>query len=586
MFTRARPVSLLLMLLALMILTCTGCGKRSSEDREFQKLSGEFLEAYFRTNPVTATWMGDHRYDHDLPDVSPENVAAEVAYLSDVRARLHSIDFDKLSRDNGIDARILKNNIDFITLVDKDIRPFERNPMAYTDLLGNSMYCFISRDFAPLDKRLDAAADRLAKFPALIEQAMRNLTNPPKVQTETAISQNRGLIRLIENDLMKEAEKAPKLSKKVERAAGPALDALRTFQNFLEKDLLNRSLGDARLGDRVFRRLLAGMLESDMTSEEIVAAAYAEIDRVHDEMFELAAPLYAEMTSKATPLSPGSGERRDVIKRVLQEIALDHPRPTELLDACRGAYAEAAAFVREQNILAVPDDPLEIIWAPEYSRGISIMGLDAHGPLDKGGKSYFVVSPIPDYYDERQTESHLREYNYEMIRIVTIHEAMPGHYVQFAYANRNPSLIRAIFGNSSFIEGWAVYADDMLLERGFRSNDPKLKLQWKKFYLRALINAILDSGMHRENMSEYEALKLMTEDGFQEESEAAVKWRRAALTPGYLSTYYVGYRELRALRRDAEARWGSNFKLNEFHEKLLREGAVAPKFARRLLLEE
>jgi uncharacterized protein (DUF885 family) len=586
MFSRKRIVLLSFMLLGPLILVCAGCGKWSNENRRFERLSKEFLEEYFKANPVAATWVGDHRYDRELPDVSPEAVRAEVAYLRNVRIRLESIDSDKLSRDNKIDAGILKDHVDLIILFDEEIRSFEKDPMAYTDVLGNSIYCFISRDFAPLDKRLDAAADRLAKFPTLIEQAMQNLTNPPKVRTETAISQNRGLISLIENDLMKEAEKAPRQKKKIEEVSGPALEALRAFQNFLEMDLLNRSLGDARLGDRVFRRLLAGILESDMTSEEIVAAAYAEIDRVHDEMFELAAPLYAEMTSRAPSANATAGERRDVIKRVMQEIALDHPKPTELLDACRAAYAEATAFVRDQNILAVPDDPLEIIWAPEYSRGISTMGLETHGPLDKGVRFRFVVSPIPDYYDEQQVESFLREYNYEMIRTVTIHEAMPGHFVQFTYANRNPSLIRAVFGNSSFIEGWAVYAVDLLLERGFRSDDPKLKLQWKKFYLRTLINAILDSGMHRENMSEYEALKLMTEDGFQEESEAAVKWRRAALTPGYLSTYYVGYRELRDLRRDAEARWGTGFKLNEFHEKLLSEGAVAPKFARRLLLEE
>jgi uncharacterized protein (DUF885 family) len=572
--------------LGLSVFLCAGCGKGSGENREFEKLSKEFLDEYSRTNPVTATLLGDHRYDGELPDASPEAAAAEVKYMRDVRSRLDGIDVAGLSRDNRIDAQILRSTIDLIILYDEDIRPLEKNPMAYTDILGTSIYSLISKDFAPLDQRLDAAARRLERFPALIEQAMRNLANPPKVQTETAISQNRGVISLIENDVMKEAEKAPKQKKNLMKVSRPAIEALRAFQIFLEKDLINRSLGDARLGDQVFRRLLTGVLGSDMTSEEIVAAAYDEIDSVHDDMFELAAPLYAEMTSKAVPATAGAAERREIIQTVMHQIALDHPQSADLLDACRAAYHEATAFVREKGILAVPKDPLEIIWAPEYSRGISIMGLDAHGPLDKGVKSYFVVSPIPDYYDEEQRESFLREYNNEMIRIVTVHEAMPGHFVQFDYASRNPSLIRAMFGNSSFIEGWAVYADDMMIELGFRGADPRVKLQWKKFYLRSLINAILDSGMHRENMSEHEALRLMTDDGFQEESEAIAKWRRAGLTPGYLSTYYVGYRELRDLRREAEARWATGFKLNEFHERLLGGGAVAPKLARELLFEE
>ena len=586
MLTRTRLFRSLILLVGLHVCLSAGCGNRGGEDRVFQKLSQEVLEMHFRSNPVTATMAGYHRYDRELPDVSPEAVAAELKYLRSARTRLHEIDAGKLSGNNRIDAGILKDNIDLMILFDEEIRPLERNPMAYTDVLGSSIYCLMSKDFAPLDERLAAAADRLTKFPALIDQAMKNLTNPPKVHTETAIRQNRGLISLIENDLMKQAGNAPRQKKKLEKASGPALESLRGFQDFLENDLLNRSLGDARLGDRVFRRLLAGVLESEMTSEEIVAAAYAEIDRVHEEMFELASPLYAELTGKAPSPNATAPERREIIKTVMERIALDHPQANELLEACRAAYGEASDFVRERKILTIPEDPLEIIWAPEYSRGVSIMGLDARGPLDRGVKSYFVVSPIPEYYDREQTESFLREYNNEMIRVVTIHEAMPGHFVQFAYSYKNPSLIRAVFGNSAGIEGWAVYADDLMLELGFRENDPRLKLQWKKFYLRTLINAILDSGMHRENMSEEEALKLMTEDGFQEVSEAVVKWRRTALAPGYLSAYFVGYRELRELRREAEARWGAGFKLNEFHERLLGEGSIAPKYARRLLLED
>jgi len=201
-------------------------------------------------------------------------------------------------------------------------------------------------------------------------------------------------------------------------------------------------------------------------------------------------------------------------------------------------------------------------------------------------KAFYVVSPVPDEWTPDQVDSYLREYNNEMIRILTIHEAMPGHYVQLAYSNRFPSLVRAVFSSGTFVEGWAMYSERMMLEEGFRGGDPKLWLQRKKFYLRAVINALLDPGIHRGGMTEYEAMKLMIEEGFQEESEASGKWRRACLTSSQLSTYFVGYKEVTALREDAEKQWGKKFKLGEFHEKLLSYGSPPTRFVREILLED
>jgi len=424
------------------------------------------------------------------------------------------------------------------------------------------------------------------EFPSAVEQAMANLSNPPKPYTEMAISQNRGLIALVEQDLMREAEKVPDKKEKIEIAAKVALDALRTFQDFLEKDLLDRSLGDFRLGDRIYRRLTDGLLQSDMSSEEIVAAAYAEIERVHDEMYELAAPLYAEMPGTEPPANPDPAERAAIVRKVLDDIAKDHPKPAELLDACRAAYAEAETFVHDRGVISIPDEPIESGWAPGYMRGLSIVSLEAPGPLDRGMKYRFFVSPVPEDYDQKEIDSYLREYNDEMIRLVTIHEAMPGHFVQFAYANRNPSMVRILCLNSAFAEGWGVYSMDLMNELGFRGGDAKLALTWKKFYLRVLVNAIIDSGMHREGMTESEAMRFMIGDGFQEESEAAIKWRRAMVNPGYLSTYFAGYLEIRQLRLEAEQREGDRFNLKDFHERLLRQGSLPPRLAREALFRE
>jgi uncharacterized protein (DUF885 family) len=567
-------------------LACAGCGGGGGENGRFERLAKQYFAENFRTNPSYATWAGEHRYDHDLDDVSREAIDGRIASAKSYLAGLGRVDTDKLSPDNRIDAEILANNVKLDILLFEDMRAFETDPMLYTNILGNSIYYLIARDFAPLDKRLDAAADRLMKFPAAVEQAMANLSNPPRPYTEMAISQNRGLIALIERDLPRQAERAPGQKRKIEKAANVALDALREFQDFLEKDLLDRSLGDYRLGEEVYRRLTDGLLQSDMSSEEIVAAAYAEIERVHGEMYELAEPLFAEMTGAEPPANPGRDEQMSIVRTVLDEIAKDHPKAGDLLDACKAAYAEAEAFVRERDVITIPDEPIEIGWAPEYSRGLSIVSLEAPGPLDRGMKYRFLVSPVPEEYDQREIDSYLREYNNEMIRLVTIHEAMPGHYMQFAYANRNPSMVRVICLNSAFTEGWGVYCMELMNELGFRQGDAKLDLTWKKFYLRVLTNAIIDSGMHREGMTESEALRLLTGDGFQEESEAAIKWRRAMINPGYLSTYFSGYLEIRQLRLEAGERLGSRFSLKEFHEKLLRQGSLPPRLAREALFRE
>ena len=563
-----------------------GCAGPSREDKELTKLSKEFLEDYFKAHPVSATRIGEHRYDGQIDDMSPEAKVAEGERLNTYLARLKGIDHEKLSQDNRIDAEILRSRMEGKLLSLRELRGWERNPLVYTQLLGNSIYLLIARDFAPFDKRLDSVIKRLKLFPRMVDQAMANLKNPPKIHTETAINQNRGTVALLEGDLRREAEKIPRKGKDLEKALEPALEALQRFQEFLEKDLFFRSKGDFRLGDRLYRKKLKLTLMSPMSSEEIVDRARIEMEKLHGEMYELAAPIYAEMFPGEPVKVESKEDRKHVIKTVLDEISRDHPDPADLLDACRNANDEAAAFVREKGIITLPKEPLEIIWAPEFSRGVAVAGLRSPGPLDREMKAFYVVSPVPDEWTPDQVDSYLREYNNEMIRILTIHEAMPGHYVQLAYSNRFPSLVRAVFSSGTFVEGWAMYSERMMLEEGFRGGDPKLWLQRKKFYLRAVINALLDPGIHRGGMTEYEAMKLMIEEGFQEESEASGKWRRACLTSSQLSTYFVGYKEVTALREDAEKQWGKKFKLGEFHEKLLSYGSPPTRFVREILLED
>ena len=581
-----RRFTILLIGITCFSLVLAGCSRETREDREFTNLSDEFLVWYFEAHPVTATAEGEHNYDGMIDDLGAEVRSAEAESLKAFLSRLEAIDHGRLSSDNRIDAAILKNRIERMLFSLEKTKDWKRNPLFYTRLLGNSIYLLIAREFAPLEIRLGSALSRLRAFPRVVEQAMNNLDNPPTVHTETAIGQNKGTIALLDRDLRAEVSGSDIDAAAFSGALDTAIAALERFQDYLEDDLYFQSKGDFRLGSELFREKLRLTLMTDMTSEKILEMAQVEKAKLHDEMFTLAAPIYREM-NPGEDIDRVSPERKlTIIRTVLDYIARSHPEPEGLLDACKEAYAEAELFVRENDIIALPKEPLEIIWAPEFSRGVAVAGLRSPGPLDRGMKAFYVVSPPPEEWTESQVKSFLREYNDEMIRILTIHEAMPGHYVQLAYSNRFPSLLRAVFSSGTFVEGWAVYTERMMLEEGYGNQNPRLWLQRKKFYLRAVINAILDAGIHMGGMSEYEAMKLMIEEGFQEESEAAGKWRRACLTSTQLSTYFVGYKEVSAIRERAEREWGDGFELGRFHEKLLGYGSPPPKLLESVLFAE
>jgi len=534
-----------------------GCARVNREDREFTELSGKFIEDYLKLHPVRATQIGEHRYDSRLDDMSQEAVDNELTLLKGYLDRLNGIKSEKLSVDNRVDYVILKNEIEREIFSLEELQGWKNNPLLYTQLIGNSVYLLLAREFATKEERLNSAIGRLREFPRLVDQAMANLSNPPRIHTETAIKQNRGNISLLDRELREFARGIGKVDEVFERELDVAIDALKRFQDYLEKELYFRSNGDFRLGKELFSKKLSLTLQSDMTYGEIIERARAEVRRLHDEMYKLALPLYMKTHPDEKVKMVTTEEKKRIVKAVLDE----------------------------RDLITLPDEPLAIIWAPEFSRGVAVAGLRSPGPLDKGMKSFYVVSPVPQDWSKERVESYLREYNNQMIRILTIHEAMPGHYVQLAYANRCPSLVRAIFSSGTFVEGWAVYTERMMLEEGFRNQDPKLWLQRKKFYLRAVINSLLDAGIHAERMSQYEAMKLMIEDGFQEESEAAGKWIRACLTSTQLSTYFVGYNEILAIREEAREKWGTEFRLKRFHEKLLSHGSPPPKFVRELIFQ-
>jgi uncharacterized protein (DUF885 family) len=596
-------ISSLLILSGLIFLTLFNCARKGAEDRKFKALVDEFLDAYFKANPVSATYIGEHKYDSLLDDFSPEAIQSEQRQLRLFLEKMATIDTTKLNDTNRVDFKILDNETHSQLLQSEELKPWEKSPVMYNYVVGGSINSLITRDFAPWDERLKNVLSRLKQIPRLLEQAQVNLKEPSEIATNTAIRQNKGAIELIKNELSKVLEEAPDLKDSLVAESQKVVSALEDYQKFLENDLLPRSKGDFRLGKELFEKKLKYTLQSDLSSDEIVKRAEEEFIRVRKRMYEIALPLRAKYKGVDDQLESviykavldklkDHPEVHDmvesvIIKEVLDEIARDHPQKDELLAVCRQIMKELEDFVKEKDLVDLTGiNPLEVEWEPEFSRGVAIAGLDAPGPLDKNQKSFYRVSPIPDDWTKEQVESYLKEYNNYMLRDLSIHEAMPGHYVQLFYANQYPSLVSSIFGNGPFIEGWAVYSERMMVNAGYMNFDPRFELQQLKMYLRAVINSILDAKIHVGNMTKEEAIKLMTEGGFQEMSEAEGKWVRACLTSTQLSTYFVGIQEILDLEKAYKEKVGEGFSQKEFNQQLLSHGAPPVRFLREIILEK
>ncbi len=559
-------------------------------DESFSQLVARYLDEVPDRSPVAATALGDHRADDRLDDVDAAARERLRRTFLGYREALAAIDRSALSRANQVDAAILGNDIES-TLFELDtLEEWAWNPLYYVRLPGNAIYGLLSRDFAPLEQRLDNAASRLEQLPRFFEQA-RAAMQPervPKIHAETAVQQNRGLVTIIDSMIVPHMEAlTPPAAERLEAAITIAREAIATQQSWLEEELLPRANGDFRIGAELYDRKLAFALNSSLTRKEIRTLAEQEYERVRGEMYDIARQVYADLHPyTAFPDNPDEAYKQAIVRAAL-EVAYQHlPPRDEIVETARRYLQQASDFVVENNIVTMPEEPVEIIVMPEFQRGIALAYLSPPGPLDKDQKAFYAVAPLPADWTEQQVQSFLREYNLYSIQNLTIHEAVPGHYLQLALSNRHPSTLRSALWSGPFVEGWAVYAERMMIEEGYLEQDPLMRLINRKWYLRAITNAIIDSAIHVDGMTQNEAMKLMIEGGFQEEREAAGKWVRAQLSSAQLSTYFVGYQEHAALRADVEAAWGDEFTLRRYHDQVLSYGSPPVRFVRALMLNE
>ncbi len=545
----------------------------------FHQFRTSFLDQYFADNPITATRIGIHDYDGQLPHFDPTSINKQISLLKQAHRELLQIDQDKLDINDRIDYRILDNALLFSIFQWEDLKEYTWNPLFFLWSLGYGYESLMAYDFGSGAERAQSLVGRLERTPVFLDQAMSLLGPMPLPHIETAIQQGRGLIDMLGPGIEKfAADLEPELKDEVITRAEEAAQAIDEFVKFLENRKENGPHRDFRLGQELYRKKLAFMLNEGLSADEVLLRAEAELKFVQGEMIALAVPLYEQWFGEVPDTGSHDAQLR-LVRRVLDRIADDHVRREEVVENVRVTIDELIQFIKTHHIVTLdPSKPLNIRETPEYQRGVSIASLQAPGPLEKNLKTYYNVSPIPGDWDNTRAESFLREYNRIAVKILSIHEAYPGHFVQQYYANRHPSLVRAVFPSGVMIEGWAHYCEGMMIQEGFGQGDPRYALVEKKWKLRGIANAIIDQQIHAGNMTREEALELMVRETFQEKAEASAKWRRAQLTSAQLSTYFVGNGLMWDLRRDVEEQSKTKFNLKSFHEKLLSYGSIPIRF--------
>ncbi len=546
-------------------------------DSAFLAHAAATLDGLLRRDPEQATEAGDHRHDDRLAVGTAGYYAETSRWAGEQLARLAAIDATRLSPENRVDAQILANHLERLRFSIGELREHQWNPMLANP--GRAIYGLLARDFAPLPERLRSVAHRLTSVPESLAAARAVLGPMPEVHIQTALSQFAGTEHLITDELARLAKEANGADRDLAEAAPAALDAIAEHKRWLEQQLADGArdgFRDPRLGAELFAKKLRLVLDTDMAAEEILSRAEADLARGSEEIAAAA----AQFAGRAA-----NGE--DLVRTVLGSLADDAADDATILGFARDAFAAQRQFVEAHGLVTVFGDPIEVIEMPEIDRGRAIAYCDGPGPLETIALPTFVaVSPTPDGWPEERIRSFYRENNRHLVHELMIHEAMPGHAVQFQHTRRfaGSTPLRAVLRSGSFAEGWAVYAEQLMGAHGYpgEGNPAALGMQRLKTNLRMIINAVMDARVHCFGMTQEQATAMMTGQGYQEEGEAAVKWRRVLLTSAQLSTYYVGFTEvsdLAASLRRAHPGWPDR----QFHDAMLAHGSPPVRLLRTLL---
>ena len=551
----------------------------TGEDAKLDAVFRRYLDEFFQDRPSEATILGDHRFDAKLEDLSAPSRAKWIERTRRALTDLpREVDYAQLSRAGQVDFEIFRQDLEKSLWLNENTRPFEEDPRKYTDYINGSVYVLLAQSTLPKETNLANAIARMRQIPRLVAAARQTITHPPRSVLETAIIQNRGSIDFYEREIFELAGDTPQKDA-LRKAAGELAECLKDYQTFLENEVRPRANGQWRLGKEKFAKKLEFELDAGLSADQVLAAAEADFVRVEQELYLTARQLWGRYYP-LKPLPPdNTAGHRATIRAVIEAVQKEHGRPEDLTPDARATVDRIRHFIRDHKILRLPDpDRCQVIEMPEFKRGNSTAYMDAAPPLDAAAVSFYAVSPPPKDWDAARVRSLLEEYNSHMLQILTIHEAYPGHYVQLEYANHNPSLIRRVLGSGVYIEGWAVYCEQMMLDQGYGDCDLALRLMQLKFELRTVINSILDHKMHCGQMTDEEAMSLLVDRGYQSEGEARLKVIRAKQSSCQLSTYYVGRTAMCRLREAIQAEMGDRFDLARYHDAVLEQGSVPVKY--------
>ncbi len=565
----------------------------SQADAAFADLSRRALDGWLQLSPVGATQVGEHRYDGELDDLSAAGRQKALEFSRTTLAELDAMDVSALSRENQVDAAILRNQLQYDIWGSETLQSWAWDPQLYNGLAGSALYGLMAREFAPLPERLQSATARMEKVPALLAQARANLdpARVPRIHAETVARQNAGILSIVETFITPNLGQLPNPEReRAELAIAGLKQAVTEHQEWLDKTLVPNAKGDFRIGAALYDQKLQFALLSSLSRADIKQRAEAELVRVRGEMYGIAREVLAGKPGAPMPgdlpESPTPEQQQKAIEAALELAYAERPARDRVVPDAEAALARATEFVRTHDLVTLPDAPVEIIEMPEFQRGVAVAYADSPGPLDKNLKTFYAVSPIPKDWTQAQVDSFLREYNSRMIELLSIHEGTPGHYLEGWHSAKFPSTLRAVLRSGMFAEGWAVYTEKMMADAGYLDNDPLFRLVQLKFYLRTIANAILDQGVQVDGWTREQAMDLMVNQTFQQESEAAGKWTRAQLTSAQLPTYFVGVQEHFDMRKAVEQKQGDQFDLKAYHDQVLSYGAPPVRFVRQLMLDE
>jgi uncharacterized protein (DUF885 family) len=544
-----------------------------------------FDQVYFKFSPTAGTGAGLHQYDAQLEDYSAAGVQREVAALHDFEKKLMAIDPKALDAEQAADYQILLNSIRGALLQLEVIRGWEKNPDSYSSGVTNSIFVIMERPYAPVNVRLRAAVERERQIPQVFLEARKNLKNPPHIYTEIALEQIDGLVSFFQSDVPSAFADADDAQAKADFAKTNAavIDALKSYGAWMKSDLLPRSSGDFRYGADTFAKDLADNEMVDIPLDHLLQIGYADLHKNQDEFARV-----------AKEIDPAKSPQQE-----LAELAAMHPAPDKLLQAFHDRFNSEIGFIRSHNIITIPSEVQPTLEeTPPFMRATTQASMDPPGPFETHStKAYFNVTLPDPGWPTARTSEYMAAFNIGTIVSTSVHEAYPGHYVQFLWTPQFPSTIRKLIGANTTIEGWAHYCEQMMLDEGYGQPGfgATTEREAKLIRLGQLQDALLRDArfivgirMHTAvggALTIPEAEDFFVTQGYQARPIAEVETKRGTSDALYLY-YTLGKLEIMKLREDVKKKEGTAFNLQQFHDAFMKQGFAPIKVIRKTMLHD